>query len=88
MTEQQVKEIWDKILEMLADKLQFGFLEQAGSIASTKIRGNELILTVASEEAKAFFNSEVNQQRLILLTRPLINLETVTAVMVDEDSDH
>lgn len=71
--------IWGKILEALEDKLQYGLLEQARHVVLARVEGEELHLTVNTEEAAEFFRAHVNQQRLILLSRGIINIEKITA---------
>ena len=72
------EKLWEKVLEALEDKLQFGILEQARSVVRVQLQGSELLLTCANPEAAEFFNAHVNQQRLILLTRGLANIEKIT----------
>ncbi len=76
-------ETWDKIVELLHDKMQYGFLEQVKTVVQVQIEGSELQLTVTTPEARDFFNSSVNQHRLALLVRPVITLEKVSAAMVE-----
>ena len=74
--------IWNLILERLQEKLQYGVIEQTKFVADARVEGSELILEVTSEDAKEYFNAEVNQQRLIILARPEITLLRVTAILV------
>ena len=83
MTKERATEIWDKILHVLDEKLQYSFREQARSVILAEIEGSELYLTVTSAEARDFFNSSVNQHRLSLLVRPVITLEKVVATLVE-----
>jgi len=76
-----IDKIWNLILERLHEKLQYGVIEQTKFVTEARIEGSELILQVSTEEAKEYFNAEVNQQRLIILARPEITLLRVTAVV-------
>ena len=85
MTETHAKEIWQQIVKILEEKLQFGFLEQEKSVVNVEFDGAELTLTVASDEAFDFFNAEINQQRLIIVSRPVISLDKVLVKKVDAE---
>ena len=74
--------IWNLILERLQEKLQYGVIEQTKFVTDARVEGSQLILEVTSEDAKEYFNAEVNQQRLIILARPEITLLRVTAILV------
>ena len=71
------KETWKEILKILDEKLQYALLDRARSVVDVKIEGEELHLYVAGSEAAEFFKAEINQQRLIILSRPLITLEKI-----------
>ena len=77
MTDSRAHEAWQQILSILDEKLQYGLLEQARSVVDVRLEGSELTLVVASEEAERFFSAEVNQQRLIIQSRPKISLSAV-----------
>ncbi len=79
MTKERSSDVWDRILQVLDEKLQYGFLEQAAAVLDVHLEGEELHLTVATPEAQQFFNSELNEQRLILLVRSFLRLSRVKA---------
>lgn len=79
MSKERSSVIWDQILQVLDEKLQYGFLEQASSVLDVRLEGEELHLTVSTPEALEFFNSELNEQRLILLVRSFLRLSRVRA---------
>lgn len=83
MSKERSAEVWDKILHILDEKLQYGFLEQAAAVLDVRLEGEELLLTVSTPEAVEFFNSELNEQRLILLVRSLLRLSRVKAKMAE-----
>lgn len=85
MTANQAHEIWSGILKILDEKLQYGLLKQVDSVVDVKIDGDELSLCVSDDEAFDFFQAEVNQQRLIILARPVIFLETIKVIKVDAE---
>ena len=74
----QAAELWTRIIERLEDKLQYGALEQVKAVKEVKLEGSELQLVVDTEEAQAYFSADVNQQRLIILARPEVTLESVS----------
>jgi len=57
-------------------------IEQTKFVTEARVEGSQLILEVNNEEARDYFNSEVNQQRMIILARPEITLLRVTAILV------
>lgn len=77
MTAISAAELWDKLLRILEEKLQYGMVEQTRSVTSVNLEGAQLILTVNSNEALQFFQAETNQQRLIIMARPMIRLESI-----------
>ncbi len=77
MTNQVSAKAWEKILLLLEDKLQMGLLEQTRAVVDVNLEGAELTLFVASDESFDYFSSEVNQQRLIIMSRPVISLERI-----------
>lgn len=77
MTNQVSAKAWEKILLLLEDKLQMGLLEQTRAVVDVNLEGAELTLFVASDESFDYFSSEVNQQRLIIMSRPVISLEKI-----------
>ncbi|MFN8389300.1 MAG: hypothetical protein U0136_03315 [Bdellovibrionota bacterium] len=83
MTDRRAHDIWQKILNAQEEKLQYGFLDQAKSVVDIKMDGNELTLFVASDEALRFFTSEVNQQRLFIVSRPIATIEKFRVVKID-----
>lgn len=70
-------DLWKKILDLLEEKLQMGLLQQARAVSTARIEGDDLILSVTTPEAKEFFSAHVNQQRLLILARPIANFERV-----------
>ena len=77
MTEQHAKELWHAILGILDEKMQYGFLEQAKSVVDVRIDGGELSLFVTDDEALGFFRADVNQQRLVIVSRPIVTIEKI-----------
>lgn len=69
--------LWTKILELLEEKLQMGLLQQARAVRSARTDGHDLVLSVSTPEAKEFFSAHVNQQRLLILARPIANFERI-----------
>ena len=78
MTQQAAEKVWSSILEILDEKLQYGLLEQARAVSEVRIEGDELILTVSTPEAREFFTAHVNQQRLLIMARPICALTKVS----------
>ncbi|MCB0345576.1 MAG: hypothetical protein KDD66_10685 [Bdellovibrionales bacterium] len=83
MADERASHTWNQILEVLDKKLQLALLEQAKMVVDVELHGPELILYVCNPEAKDFFNSDVNEQRLILQVRSVITLDSVTAHLVE-----
>lgn len=71
MKDTRAHEIWNKILEVLDEKLQYAFLNQARSVKDVRFEGSELVLVVSSPESVAFLNADLNQQRLMIISRSL-----------------
>lgn len=78
MTKHSAKDLWAQILEVLDEKLQYGLLEQARAVSNVRLEGSELILQVADPEAAEFFNAHINQQRLVIMTRPIYPIDKVS----------
>lgn len=68
---------WGKVLEIIDEKLQYGLLEQTRAVVGAEMCGSVLELSVATDEAFQFFSSPVNQQRLIIISRPVLSIGTV-----------
>jgi hypothetical protein len=83
MTDKNAQEIWQKILDVLEEKLQFGFLEQAKAVVDVKLDGSEFTLFVANAEALRFFSAEINQQRLFIVSRPIATIEKFRVVATE-----
>ncbi|MCB0358212.1 MAG: hypothetical protein KDD44_01200 [Bdellovibrionales bacterium] len=83
MTSERAAEVWDSIISTLEDKLQYALIEQARSVVKADFEGGELSLLVADQEACDFFNSPVNEQRLILQCRSVVHIQKVRAKVVD-----
>ncbi len=77
MDDQRALEIWSKVLEVLDEKLQYGFLEQAKCVLNVAFDGSVFTLYVSGEEALRFFNAEVNQQRLFIVSRPIASITRI-----------
>jgi len=77
--------IWKQILQILDEKLQLGVLQQSRAVVDYKFEAEHLTLFVATDEAFDFFNSEINQQRLIILSRPAIWMEKVSVERVEAE---
>ena len=78
VTQQRSGDVWERILALLDEKLQYGLLEQAKAVTEVSLEGEELALTVSTREAFEFFSAHINQQRLIILSRQEISLEKVS----------
>lgn len=85
MTDARASEIWQRILALLEDKLQYGIVDQARSIVRVTLLGNGLKFFVSTDEAAEFFRSEVNQQRLAILSRSIFAIETIEVEKVDAE---
>lgn len=83
MADERASHTWNQILDVLDKKLQLALLEQARLVVDVELHGPELVLYVCSPEAQDFFNSDVNEQRLILQVRSVINLDSVKAHLVE-----
>jgi hypothetical protein len=86
MEPQSALRTWEKILEILDDKLQYGFLEQARSVVDVKISGGDVTLLVSTPEAKEFFQAEVNQHRLMIMSRPVLTIDKISVQLVEADA--
>ena len=75
MSDQRAHEIWKQICHVLDEKLQYGFLEQAKSVVDVKLEGDEFTLFVSGDDALRFFSAEVNQQRLLIVSRPIASIQ-------------
>jgi hypothetical protein len=80
MNDQNTAAAWEQIVEILHEKLQYGLIEQLKSVSDVNIASHELTLTVNTDEAIDYFSAEINQQRLIILARPVLNLAKVLVV--------
>ena len=56
---------------MLDEKLQYAFLNQARSVRDVRFEGSELVLVVSSPDSVTFLSSDLNQQRLMIISRSL-----------------
>lgn len=83
MFDLRAQELWDQILVVLDEKMQYALLTEAKNIVNVALEGNDLLLTACTEDGAEFFNSEVNGQRLILQVRSVINLDSVKARYVE-----
>lgn len=85
MTETESKELWNKITAVLEDQLQYGFLEKAKFVVRAYLENSTLILEVNDDEAFEFFNSQITQQRILIISRPIANIATVQVNRVPEE---
>lgn len=85
MSSQEDQAVWANILAILEEQLQYGFLEQAKSVVDVHFAGSELMLTVASEEAAEFFSADINQQRLMIVSRPIVRIESIAVKTVEAE---
>lgn len=85
MSSQEDQAVWANILEILEEQLQYGFLEQAKSVVDVHFACSELMLTVASEEAAEFFSADINQQRLMIVSRPIVRIESIAVKSVEAE---
>ena len=83
MTDQHAHDVWKKILAALEEKLQYGFLDQAKSVVDVRMDGPEFTLYVSGVEAERFFSSEVNQQRLFIVSRGIVAVEKFHVIKTD-----
>lgn len=70
-------DVWNRILEDLREKLQFGVLQQAKSVVEARVCGGVLTLVVTDAEAEEYFNAEINKQRLMIMSRPVAPLADI-----------
>ncbi len=75
---------WEKILAVLDEKMQFGFLEKAKGIVDVKIEGTELFISVNNKDALEFFKADLNQQRLFIVSRPFVSLQKINVSLVED----
>ncbi|OVE79860.1 hypothetical protein BVY02_02105 [bacterium J17] len=85
MTNPRSQEVWQRIVSILDDQLQYGFLEQAKSVVDVQLEGSELKLCVSSDEALEFFAADVNQQRLLIISRPVVSLDKISVELVEAE---
>ena len=76
-------ELLDRLSQVLEEQLQCGFLDQLRSVVKARVEGTELKLWVATSEADEFFSAHVNQQRVIILSRPVAPIEKITVIRVE-----
>ena len=76
---------WTSIKAVLEEQLQYGFLEQVKSVVDVSFSGGEFVLTVTTDEAAEFFNAEVNQQRLMIVSRPIVSIESIVVKKVEAE---
>ena len=94
MKDTRAHEIWAKILEVLDEKLQYAFLNQARSVQDVRFEGSELVLTVSSQESVNFLSADLNQQRLMIISRSLPSshkpvgvIERFRVELVDDENE-
>lgn len=74
--------VWNQIVNLLDEKLQYALLEQMKAVKVVKLGAGELNLVVTTTEAYDFFSAHINQQRLIILSRPVAAIEKVSVVPI------
>lgn len=77
--DEKAGELWQRLLDSLEDKLQYGLLTQARLITDIQLDGEELVLETTDEGALQFFSLAVNQQRLVIASRELGSKSPVVA---------
>ena len=77
MSDPKSNEIWRRIVDVFDEKLQYGFIDKVHSVVQVKIEDSEIHIFVNSDDAVEFFNSEINQQRLIIFSRGIVPLDKV-----------
>lgn len=85
MTQSESKELWNKVIAVLEDQLQYGFLEQARSVTNTHLQDATLILEVDDQDAFEFFSSAINQQRILIVSRQISEIKAVQVNKVEEE---
>ena len=85
MTNPRSQEVWQRIVSILDEQLQYGFLEQAKSVVDVRLEGSELQLSVSSTEALEFFAADINQQRLLIISRPVVSLDKISVELVEAE---
>ena len=85
MGTQEDLETWTSIKAILEEQLQYGFLEQAKAVVDVSFTGGEFVLTVTTEEAAEFFSADVNQQRLMIVSRPVTSIESIVVKKVEAE---
>ena len=84
MVSRPTEEIWKDVISVLEEKLQYGLLQQLKNISSLDIAGSQLKLIVTDPESFEFLTSETNQQRLIILCRPVLHVEEILIELKEE----
>ena len=77
MTPHRAQDLWEQLLKILDEKLQYGLLQQARAVSAVRLDGTELTLSVVTDEAFEFFSAHVNQQRLIIMARSVCAIEKI-----------
>lgn len=85
MTQSESKELWNKVIAVLEDQLQYGFLEQARSVINTQLEDATLILEVDDQDAFEFFSSAINQQRILIVSRQISEIKAVRVNKVEAE---
>lgn len=85
MTSQNESSVWARILALMEEKMQFGFLEQARAVLKVEFEGTHATLTVCTEEAAEFFSAQINQQRLMIVSRPVANIQSISIERVEAE---
>ena len=85
MASQTDSELWTRILVLMEEKLQLGFLEQAKYVVKVLFTGTQAQLTVCSQEAEDFFTAETNQQRLMIVSRSVVRIDSIEVVRVEAE---
>lgn len=85
MASQNDSEVWTRILVLMEEKMQFGFLEQAKAVLKIELEGAHAKLSVCTDEAEEFFTAETNQQRLMIVCRSVVSIESIEVIRIDAE---
>jgi hypothetical protein len=85
MIKDDAQTVWQSIVSVLEDKMQFGFLEQVQYVVSVSLESDTLVLGVTTEEALDFFRADVNQQRLFIVSRPISTISNIKVELIEAE---
>jgi hypothetical protein len=69
--------LWEKLIAVLDDKLQFGLLERVRRAAQYKFEGDTLIIAPGSKEDSAYLRKESVHQQLSLFAEQSTKVKKV-----------